>query len=355
MKSLVIFLILFSTTVNVYAGNINEKEMTTKCDDKNELKEDSNFFKKITSYEPNRVGWTWDDDDVGYMDFTVSLKYPIFNERLKGWGKNYRLVPNELYFAFTGRFGQYIGTRDSSPVIGKRYNPKLIFQYQLGDSKIFSNNRINIAYAHESNGQSISTLNEYIEKQSSVKDPLYANDYITRGWDYVEVEWKGNVFEEFKKRECDEECAKKRDEECVEQCDEEYLNVYLDFKYFLSHGLLQKRAEEYYDWENDVEGKKRNGVNGVMFITKYKNDSFSFSFFECIPFIERFKTALIYETGYRNPFKYNTIKIEIGTYVTFPVIKVPLSIWWSHGYNSDLAMYYKKVTSYGLTIEIGSF
>ena len=70
----------------------------------------------LQSYEPNRLGWTFDDNDVGYMDFTLSLMYPIFfslknAEAAKAvdnpglFTKYLRPLP---YLAFTGRFGQYL-------------------------------------------------------------------------------------------------------------------------------------------------------------------------------------------------------------------------------------------------------
>ncbi len=35
---------------------------------------------KLLSYEPNKMGWTFDENDVGFLDFTVSLKYPFAPE-----------------------------------------------------------------------------------------------------------------------------------------------------------------------------------------------------------------------------------------------------------------------------------
>lgn len=36
----------------------------------------------LTSYRPNRVGWTFNDNDVesGYLDAVISVKYPLFND-----------------------------------------------------------------------------------------------------------------------------------------------------------------------------------------------------------------------------------------------------------------------------------
>jgi hypothetical protein len=62
------------------------------------------------------------------------------------------------------------------------------------------------------------------------------------------------------------------------------------------------------------------------------------------------KIAALYETGYRDLFRYNTYRLELGT----KVLQLPVTLWGQTGYNSDLAQYYKKVNSYGIQMEIGS-
>jgi two-component system sensor histidine kinase UhpB len=63
------------------------------------------------------------------------------------------------------------------------------------------------------------------------------------------------------------------------------------------------------------------------------------------------KVVYAYETGTHQPFHYSTTRIEFGT----KVLQLPLTIWTQRGYNSDLAQYYKRVNSYGIQVEIGSF
>ena len=64
-----------------------------------------------------------------------------------------------------------------------------------------------------------------------------------------------------------------------------------------------------------------------------------------------FKAALILETGYRDAFQNWSTRAELAT----KVWKLPIMVWASSGYNSDLALYYKRITSYGVTVEIGGF
>lgn len=304
----------------------------------------SSFSPKVLSlesYEPNTIGETKDKDDVPFMDFKISVKYPLFPAML-----HEQIGPDtNLYFAFTGRFGQYISTRSSSPVIGKRFNPKLIWRQTLSwneetykcvsnpatsviDSSQCKSDRtpldyIDFAYAHESNGQSITTLNQYLQARADADKPDFANDHLSRGWDYLEVTgkhvWPGQNSK---------------------------LSGYLSGKYYLKHGLLQGDPEEYNDWENNPEGKPRKSVNGLSGILKWQWKREIFKDYIYDP-----KLAIVFETGYSQPFKYNTTRMELG----FKVIELPITFWRQTGYGSDLAQYYKKVNSVGIELEIGSF
>lgn len=93
--------------------------------------------------------------------------------------------------------------------------------------------------AHESNGQSIDTPEEFQQELRTAEKAEFANDRISRGWDYLELVWK-HIPDKI-----------------------ETLSTYVTLKYFLPKGPLQGKAEEYNDWENDPEGKPRNRVNGV--------------------------------------------------------------------------------------------
>jgi len=86
---------------------------------------------RLTSYEPNKVGWTYDDNDVneGYLDALLSVKYPFLHDGYYSEESSF-FSP---FFAFSGRFSQYIESRNSSPGIGKRFNPKLFFRHWMGN------------------------------------------------------------------------------------------------------------------------------------------------------------------------------------------------------------------------------
>jgi hypothetical protein len=295
--------------------------------------QDSTFFIKrnlnsslIQSYEPNTIGLTKDDDDVGFMEFKVSVKSPIVFEYFYWlYEKSGGFTPFP-YFAFTGRFGQYIGTRNSSPVIGKRFNPKLFFLFNVKQSYLES---FEVSIGHESNGQKVDSLNTFNDLASDEEKPQYAYDYLSRGWDYVELNSKFNYEASF---------PYMLD---VEQ--------YLSFKYFLPYGPMQGKPEEYNLWENNPEGKIRSEVNGIYLLSKLTASSvMHVKNAENVIIKYGIKYALILETGYTKPFKFVSQRHEL----TLNLLGFPMMVYYSNGYNSDLAQYFKRVESWGIALEL---
>ncbi|MCK4794368.1 MAG: hypothetical protein KAV87_62145 [Desulfobacteraceae bacterium] len=296
----------------------------------------------LQSYEANRLGWTFDDNDVGYMDFTLSLMYPIFlslkkaevakaEENNPGFLTKYlRPIP---YLAFTGRFGQYLATRKSSPVIGKRFNPKLFLRFFTSKTV---NSYLDLGFAHESNGQRIDSLTAYQDLRddfvSEDEDSDFANDYISRGWDYWEVAWYKNF-------------------NGIEDDSENGFSTHLSLKYFMEYGYLQKDAEEYNSWENSSYGKPRKEVDGITVRFSYKRPLRDmFKLFDTVP-IGFGGQNIIFTTGYNNAFTNNTLRgecwIRIGS--------LPILLWVSEGYNSDLIDYYQRVRSSGFCLYLKTY
>jgi hypothetical protein len=268
---------------------------------------------RVCTYEPTTLGWTDDSDDVGFMDFKLSIRYQVYPFPEKGDDKRWA-----TYFAFTGRFAQYLNTRESSPVVAKRLNPKVFYRRWSGSDYF------DIGYNHESNGQSINTVDEFNQavRQASLDDGREnaAYDQISRGWDYIDFVWRKRLHD-------------KRSED-----------GYLVLKYFLQQGLLQGEAEEYGSnfMESDPQGKPRRQVQGIA--AMYKR-----TIPDCP--LDTCKVFASYETGYEHIGKYNTFRLELG----FKLAHLPLMIWGQTGYGSDLSQYYKKVESIGLAVELGSF
>jgi hypothetical protein len=288
---------------------------------------------KLCAYEPTTIGYTHDSDDTGFMDFKISVRYQLFpawitrgqNYLQSGLGDN-----SALYFAFTGRFGQYIGTRDSSPVVEKLFNPKLFYRLWTDPAH---EDHVDLALAHESNGQSIDSQAEYQSALAASANQNEVKDQLSRGWDYWEISWKKTVYERPAYQGVDREKSLKTS-----------IVSYLGLKYFLAYGPLEGPQENYNYWENDPQGKRLNRVSGLSAMLKWVERG-------CFLGLSDLKVAARFETGIRETFRYNTYRIEVGT----KVLQLPMSVWWQTGYNSDLAQYYKKVDSYGIQVEIGSF
>ena len=281
----------------------------------------------LESYEPSVVGLTSDSDDVKFMEIRLSVKYPMFPEiigsRFPDWG---------AYFAFSGRWGQYISTRDSSPVVGKRFNPKLLLRNTFSYIGARDSEYVDYAFAHESNGQAIATKEEYgrlvEEARIAGRRTDFINDELSRGWDYLEVSWK--------------KILGPRDEATLEN---QITTAYLQLKYFLPRGPLQGRAEEYNEWEGSPEGKRRRAVNGIGGILSHEWRHVY------TKWIKSPRVAAVYETGYSPAFRHHTLRLESGA----RIVELPMTIWAQRGYGSDLTQYYKKVSSWGIEIEIGSY
>jgi len=272
----------------------------------------------LETYESNSIGITNDSDDVGFLDVKLSLKYPFMPERIA------RTFPHSrLYFAATTRFAQYLGTRESSPVLGKRFNPKLLWrrwQESASAGKSCSSTEeaceyVDIAFAHESNGQSIDTEQLFRIQQEVGRFPRgradFARDYISRGWDYIEVAGRHWI---------------------------QPLGIRLDWaaRHFLRKGPLQGRAEEYYDWEDDPEVKPRRRVHGLAVLGNWGRNP---------------RLALGLETGGSRPLRYNTVRVELAMLVS----ELPLMVFYQNGYGNDLALYYQRASSLGVALEFANF
>lgn len=296
-------------------------------------------------YEPSTLGETFDSDDVAFTDITLSLKYPILPMKMQQWWG----PQDKVFLAFTGRFGFYWGGRESSPVIGKRFNPKLLWQHAFtwhisegdgfiprlsitpfGDAKAEPANTIELGYAHESNGQPINTLEQFRNAQASALETdhnaEFARDYISRGWDYIGLNTKMSAI----------------DSEARGQ-----LAGYLRLRYFLPYGVFQGKAEEVRDWEGVADAKHRRAVNGIEWMAKYQWHAHP----QADSVLGDMKVAAGIETGYDPLFRYGTVRVEAG----MQVWQLPVTVWWRSGYGSDLAQYYRKVTSWGVELDIGSF
>ncbi len=280
----------------------------------------------LETYEANTIGWTNDSDDVGFLDVNLSLKYPIMPQ------KTGKLLDSRFYFAASTRFAQYLGTRSSSPVIGKRFNPKLIWRQvtswhdkglkagkACGESVGTDGcDYVDFAFAHESNGQSVSSARQF-EVQAAVErvargQQEFARDYISRGWDYLELagrKWLG---------------------------DSGNFRFDSSFKHFLRRGPLQGKAEDFFDFETDREVKHSRRFHGLALYGTWQPSPDT-------------RIAVGFETGGSRPLRHNTVRVEWNTQFA----ELPVMLFYQQGYGSDLTLFYKRVSSVGGALALSTF
>lgn len=321
----------------------------------------------IQPYEPIYVGYTFDEDDQAYLDFSLSIMTPISvlfptedwnpSAKIPGGNRNYSTADMidprlpRVYFAFSGRAGQYIGTRDSSPVVGKRFNPLMSFRWWQKERDFESPDGVGdwsfhdffeVSYGHESNGQRIGDIdNPQTPEQENLGRDRYealraeyllidgdasiARDELSRGWDYLGARWARS----WKIRE------------------HRTLFLLLDGRYYLSDSPIQGEAEEYNLWENDddwlakYDGEiSRSKVDGLRASLRFEFESGN-------RFLTVNEVKLDFATGYEDPFERITTRLELGFKYT--------SLWYRNGYNSDLVDYYRKDESWGVALKIREF
>jgi hypothetical protein len=289
----------------------------------------------LTSHQPNHLIARSDSDDISdpFLDFTVSFKHPVFpnaapvnnaydrlTEAIEQFTPGQEEYYLQLYLAFTGRFSQYLGTRDSAPVIARRFNPEVFFRMWSSEE-----NYMDVGFGHESNGQRIHSEDSYqLEEIAMVQngDPaFFARDSLSRGWDYTAINWRRAWTDNFA--------------------------TVLKTRHYLSDGPLQGAREEYNLWEDGgTRLRPRKRYDGISLDIQY-NFNASRCLLGTLPICFD-KVQLTQETGYGALFDNNTTTLELTT----DFFGMPLQVWARSGYNSDLVDYYNYSNSWGLGIEL---
>lgn len=289
----------------------------------------------LTSHEPSRLLARWDSDDQNdlFMDFTVSSKHPIL-PRSKTINEAYdnvteameHFIPGEseyymqLYMAFTGRFSQYISSRESSPVVARRFNPELFYRLWSDTTDYFD-----LGLGHESNGQRLDTPEAFAfagtDFEQNGEPAYYARDSLSRGWDYTMLTWQ-----------------RPWNERLVTQ---------LKLRHYLDKGPMQGSPEEYNTWEDEgYRNRPRHQYDGLSLNFQYRFPQ-SRCLLGSLPICFR-RVGLTQETGIGKPLDNHTSTLEL----TSDFFGLPLTFWARTGYNSDLVDYYRYSNSWGLGIEL---
>jgi hypothetical protein len=154
------------------------------------------YFDRLSAEDPNFFGYAipyQDDelDDEEHLEFYISIKSPLFTKP-DVWPKGFRWVdsvdaggwiPHRTVFIYNGLYDFYLGSDryPSSPIISRQQNPGAAFEWD-GPKRT----QWRLGYFHESNGQSVSTSNEYAEAEAEYGEE-YAHSQVSRGWDYANL------------------------------------------------------------------------------------------------------------------------------------------------------------------------
>lgn len=290
----------------------------------------------LSNHEPNKLLGRMDENDISrlYMDATLSVKHPVLNPVVDIVSSLFDIdrTRNQprLYLAFTTRFSQYIGSRNSAPVVARRYNPELFLRvWRDGGSDRLDPSYWDFGYGHESNGQQINSEELYRQVESfyidSGESTQFARDSISRGWDYVSVDWNKQWNNGFLPNLAGQ------------------TETAIEYRHYLDDGLFQGKPEEYNLWEGDgLSEKSRDYYDGLRLSLKYDFIAGSCPDFFCFE-----KVEVTHRTGYAKPFSYNTTSLEL----TANVAGLPINLWGRAGYNSDLVDYYDYTNSWGIGFE----
>ncbi len=268
---------------------------------------------RLVSDEPNTLGVAEDGyEGHPYMDFNVSMRYPLaYESRMEG-----RTTTSGLwmpYLSFTARMSQYFNRR-SAPVVTKRFNPKLmvrVYQSELPEGKkIWVDDSAldysDFGYAHESNGQYVNSPEAFNAVAANFGSTDIAQDYIHRGWDYLD--YRKHFHPAWERRAA--------------------LDV--ELKYFLNHGLAQTNITEVYPWEVQRPVTHIGQVDGIRVSAGFELEQHWFK-----------NAKFSWITGYRDIARYNTVRVESTFIPLSHYFGVPVVLWAQSGYDNNVARFYQ--------------
>ncbi|OHU91840.1 MULTISPECIES: hypothetical protein [Pseudoalteromonas] len=184
------------------SGSLPEKQQEKRSEKGTQSPAQESFFKNIQPYEGTEiyVDYFRGNDLDGALDVQYSFKY-VF-----GRDMNFKKEGDfdwNAAFSFSGEFDFYLGTRNSGPVVGRRYNPG--FQLAWGTAKRDNFIEWRFSLEHESNGQTSDSLPtllslardnkaQYAQKYPDIDNNYYlhmATETVSRSSDFVAV---GGVY-----------------------------------------------------------------------------------------------------------------------------------------------------------------
>lgn len=263
----------------------------------------------LSGNEPSYFAFAHDSgSSEDHIEFYLSIKYPLFTTLVeKSLGERSR-----LYFNYNGKYDFYAFSRDSLPIISRRQNPGVLYEYAWPKIANMQLQSLRTGYFHESNGQAVDSREEYLVTDN-------ARDYVSRGWDYIPLEAKFAVSE-------------KRHGI--------FGNFYLNLqgRYFLDRQVFRHDREDEIFWDAGAEQPRIEQYDGVRV---------GIATVFILPHIEakEIKFNAIYRSGHRE------FNLSQRYEATFRFFDFPLYVYYFRGYGVELTTYHQKGTTYGIGFE----
>ena len=321
---LVLFLMLLTFSITALSHDVKEDI------------EDNEFPRLMSGYNPSYfaivpgTSKTNTNNDT-HVEFYLSIAYPIVDDSADGivdWlydryaGIKRRLNPDfkpkrfngdhQVYFVYNGQYDFFSGSRTSSPIISRRQNPGVTYKYTFDKNKpnmILKN--IKLGWFHESNGQALdeesyanydgNKADLFEEYRSFGQNPM---DNISRGWDYLEVEFKASY---------------------------QSYDFYFNFRDHCNcQALGRESKEDNIFWDLSKEET----------ISKYKGTTAIFSYTWETKYKHLFRFNYILTTGERKYFAEKfTHKVSLtGIFL----LDTPITLFYFNGYGENVSEYHRK-------------
>ena len=155
----------------------------------------------------------------------------------------------------------------------------------------------------------------FISTAATVGGADFAQDYISRGWDFL-----------YYKRHLHFKVLGTN-------------SLHVELRYFLSYGLFQKGSEKYFPWEAPRDITRISQVDGIRLKV---NRDLNWNWFK--------GANLFFTTGYRDFARWNTFRAELGFTPLSDLMGLPIVLWGQAGYNSSVTQYYRNAWSVGLAV-----
>lgn len=266
--------------------------------------EDSGISRYLSGNEPSYFVFSQDQgEESSHGEFYLSIKYPLLQRPMKF------LLGEEssLFFNYNGLYDFYLGTRYSSPVVSRRQNPGLMYEYAFANDDLLR--KAKFGYFHESNGQTIDTEAKYLATEN-------AGDFVSRGWDYLHLE--------------------------LSVAPADGWVVYMVGRRFLDRQMFRLEKEEKWPWEPPLnEALPIQAYDGMRMIVS-RAIKRRYWYFDELGF------SAIYRTGYDSPGHNSSRRFEL----TARIFDLPLYVYWFDGYGINLSSYHVKSSSYGVGFEL---